>query len=146
MNKVRVLVLTSFTYIYGSKMSYRRCGDSFELNPSSPNELEELKYILASSYLKNGLIYIEDEVIFDYINKEGYFAITEKVVENSTSVKEEVAVIEKDTEIVVTLEDRKAELNDLPAAEVRKIAESLEISYSNKSKAIEDILNLEYSL
>jgi rRNA maturation endonuclease Nob1 len=170
MNQIRVLVLTSFTYVYGSKVSYKQCGDGFYLNPSLPEELQELKFVLESSYLKKGLIHVEDQVIYDYKTKTGYFLESiseptqvEEVKEPETVIeavntfiaeepieevedfwvsKEELQQVEQET--TLTKEERSSELSALSASEIRELAKTLDSDYVNKVKAIESILAIEY--
>ncbi len=137
MNKVRVTVESSFTYQYGSKVSHVICGAILYYNPSLENELEELKYVMDSIYLKKGFISVEQSIKEDFKNKAGIFA-------EKTIVSEQVSsniVIEKE----VVLEDRKSQLENLKAAEVKVIAEELGlVEYTNKTAAIDYILKVEY--
>lgn len=166
MQKVRVLILTSLTYIYGSKVSYKRCGDSFYLDPSLPEDFEELKYVLESSYLKKGLVYLEDYIIYDYKNSLGLFAKVDNKIQQKE--KEVPVVVQEDTTVDTTVfqedvveeivEDtdtiteevvdfranRIIELNNLNASEIREMAKILEIEYTNKAKTIEAIVSFEY--
>ena len=76
MNEVRVLVLSPFTYIYGSKQTNYWCGDFFYLNPSTNKaDLDELKFILDSSYSVKGWVYLEESIKSDYANKTGLFHV-----------------------------------------------------------------------
>lgn len=137
MNKVRVTVESSFTYQYGSKVSHVICGAILYYNPSLENELEELKYVMDSVYLKKGFISVEQSVKEDFKNKAGIFAektIVSEQVSSNTVIEEEVV-----------LEDRKSQLENLKAAEVKIIAEELGlVEYTNKTAAIDYILKVEY--
>ena len=115
MNEVRVLVLSPFDYVYGSKEISYWCGDFFYLNPSSSEEhLEELKFILDSSYLLKGWIYLEDSIKLDYKNKTGVFTpqisiSSEPKEESSSSLSEPEIKIEevKETQINSSFETFK---------------------------------------
>ena len=137
MNKVRVTVESSFTYQYGSKVSHVICGAILYYNPSLENELEELKYVMDSVCLKKGFIAVEQSVKEDFKNKAGIFAektIVSEQVSSNTVIEEEVV-----------LEDRKSQLENLKAAEVKIIAEELGlVEYTNKTAAIDYILKVEY--
>lgn len=153
MNKVRVTVESSFTYQYGSNVSHKVCGAILYYNPSLENELEELKYVMDSVYLKKGFISVEQSIKEDFKNKTGIFAekttipkqvstnnIVEKEITEDTFDKEETLEPKS-----ITLEDRKSQLEGLKAAEIKVIAEKLGLlDYTNKASAIEYILKIEY--
>lgn len=153
MNKVRVTVESSFTYQYGSNVSHKVCGAILYYNPSLENELEELKYVMDSVYLKKGFISVEQSIKEDFKNKAGIFAekttiskqvstnnIVEKEVTEDTFNKEKTLEPES-----ITIEDRKSQLEGLKAAEVKVIAEGIGlVEYTNKTAAIEYILKIEY--
>jgi len=155
MNEVRVLVMTNFTYTYGSP-SYKQCGDSMYFDPSLSEQLEELKFILDSSYMKKGWLYVEENIKQDFKNRVGIFAdtsiVTTEIKVEPIEVKapviktqEQLAEESKVTEPTISLEDRKNELEEMKAAEVRVIAEGLGLElYTNKVNAIEYILEKEY--
>jgi hypothetical protein len=155
MNEVRVLVMTNFTYTYGSS-SYKQCGDSMYFNPSSSEQLDELKFLLDSSYMKKGWLYVEENIKEDFKNRVGIFANTplvtteikvEPIEVKSPVIKtqEQLAEESRVVESTISLEDRKAQLEEMKAAEVRVIAEGLELeAYTNKVNAIEYILEKEY--
>lgn len=124
MTKVRILIRSSFTYVYGSKVSYKRCGDGFDLDPSLPEQLEELKFVLASENLKKGRIYIDENVIYDYNNKLGYFAdksskSTKSKAKPVVEKVEEPKKVEKEPEVVVVEETASEE------KEVEKLEEPI---------------------
>ena len=153
MNKVRVTVESSFTYQYGSNVSHKVCGAILYYNPSLENELEELKYVMDSVYLKKGFISVEQSIKEDFKNKAGIFAekttipkqvstnnIVKKEVTEDTFNKEETLEPES-----ITIENRKSQLEGLKAAEVKVIAEGIGlVEYTNKTAAIEYILKIEY--
>lgn len=155
MNEVRVLVMTNFTYTYSSS-SYKQCGDSMYFNPSSPEQLEELKFLLDSSYMKKGWLYVEENIKEDFKNRVGIFANTplvtteikvEPIEVKSPVIKtqEQLAEESKVVESTISLEDRKSELEEMKAPEIRVIAEGLGLEdYTNKTNAIEYILEKEY--
>lgn len=153
MNKVRVTVESSFTYQYGSKVSHVICGAILYYNPSLENELEELKYVMDSVYLKKGFISVEQSIKEDFKNKAGIFAektIVSEQVSSNTVIEKEVDKKESLQPKVLgnfklSLEDRKSQLEDLKAAEIRVIAEDLcLVEYTNKAAAIDYILKVEY--
>lgn len=153
MNKVRVTVESSFTYQYGSNVSHKVCGAILYYNPSLESELEELKYVMDSVYLKKGFISVEQSIKEDFQNKAGIFAekttilkqvsinnIVEKEVIEDNFNKEETLEFES-----ITIENRKSQLEGLKAAEVKVIAEGIGlVEYTNKAAAIEYILKIEY--
>ena len=157
MNEVRVLVLTNFTYTYGaSNPSYKQCGESMYFNPSLSKELEELKFILESSYMKKGWLYIENNIIEDFKNRVGIFTNIPKL---NTEIKidyseikypvskniENIVEESKEIEVSISLEARKIQLQDMKVYEIKKIAEELGLKdYTNKVNAIEYILEKEY--
>jgi len=155
MNEVRVLVMTNFTYTYSSS-SYKQCGDSMYFNPSSPEQLEELKFLLDSSYMKKGWLYVEENIKQDFKDRVGIFANTplvtteikvEPIEVKSPVIKtqEQLAEESKVVESTISLEDRKSELEEMKAAEIRVIAEGLGLEdYTNKANAIDYILEKEY--
>jgi hypothetical protein len=160
MNKVRVTVQTSFTYEYGSKANHLTCGAIMYYDPSLESELEELKYVMSSIYLKRGFLSVEESIKEDFQNKTGIFAekiiVSEQVSTVAPVTEEEVKVEVALTEITsepidinneaITLENRKTNLEALKAAEVKAIAEGLGlVDYTNKTSAIEYILKVEYS-
>lgn len=108
MNEVRVLVLSPFNYIYGSKEISYVCGDFFYLNPSSKEEdLEELKTLLESSFLWKGWVYLEESIKLDYKNKTGVFtpqvSILPEIEKESSSLLPEPEVklkIEEEKEVI----------------------------------------------
>lgn len=144
MNKVRITVESSFTYQYGSKVSHVICGAILYYNPSLDNELEELKYVMDSIYLKKGFISVEQSIKEDFKNKVGIFAektIVSEQVSSTTVIEKEISNQESE----VVLEDRKSQLENLKAAEVKVIAEKLGlVEYTNKTAAIDYILKIEY--
>lgn len=151
MNKVRVTVESSFTYQYGSNVSHKVCGAILYYNPSLENELEELKYVMDSVYLKKGFISVEQSIKEDFKNKAGIFAekttISKQVSTNNIVEKEVDLEVSTDVEVeeTITLEDRKFQLEGLKAAEVKVIAEGIGlVDYTNKAAAIEYILKVEY--
>ena len=151
MNKVRVTVESSFTYQYGSNVSHKVCGAILYYNPSLENELEELKYVMDSVYLKKGFISVEQSIKEDFKNKAGIFAekttISKQVSTNNIVEKEVDLEVSTDVEVeeTITLEDRKSQLEGLKAAEVKVIAEGIGlVDYTNKAAAIEYILKVEY--
>lgn len=158
MDKVRVTVQTSFTYQYGSKVSHVTCGAILYYDPSLSEELEELKFVMSSVYLKKGFVSVEESIKEDFTNKAGIFAkkvIVSEQVSTLSTVKEEVKVeinVTPKVEVTeptvlesITLEDRKNQLDIMKAAEVKVIAEELGIEdYTNKAAAIEYILKVEY--
>lgn len=144
MDKVRVTVQTSFTYQYGSKVNHLICGAIMYFNPSLDKELDELRYVMSSIYLERGFLSVEENIKQDYKNKAGIFAektiVSEQVSTVNTIEKEVDSSVES-----INLEDRKNQLEDMKAAEVRVIAENLGLKeYTNKTAAIEYILNVEY--
>lgn len=153
MDKVRVTVESSFTYQYGSNVSHKVCGAILYYNPSLESELEELKYVMDSVYLKKGFISVEQSIKEDFQNKAGIFAekttipkqvsinnIVEKEVIEDNFNKEETLEVKS-----ITIEDRKSQLEGLKAAEVKVIAEGIGlVEYTNKAAAIEYILKIEY--
>lgn len=145
MDKVRVTVQTSFTYQYGSKVNHLICGAILYFNPSLDKELDELKYVMSSVYLERGFLSVEESIKQDYKNKAGIFAkkisgFEEPSTINTAEEKELDSSVE-----TISLEDRKNQLEDMRAAEVRTIAEELGLEeYTNKTAAIEYILNVEY--
>lgn len=155
MNEVRVLVMTNFTYTYSSS-SYKQCGDSMYFNPSSPEQLEELKFLLDSSYMKKGWLYVEENIKEDFKNRVGIFdntpLVTTEIKVEPIEVKspviktqEQLAEESKVVESTISLEDRKSELEEMKAPEIRVIAEGLGLEdYTNKTNAIEYILEKEY--
>lgn len=158
MNKVRVTVQTSFTYEYGSKANHVTCGAILYYDPSLEKELEELNFVMSSIYLKKGFISVEQSVKEDFNNKAGIFAektIVFEQVSTPSIIKEEVisevnvatvVEIKETAPVVITLEDRKAQLEDKKAAEIKVMAENLGlVEYTNKAAAIEYILKVEYS-
>jgi hypothetical protein len=160
MTEVRVLVMTNYTYTYGSKASYKICGDSMYFNPSLDEHLDELKFILDSSFYKKGWLYVEDNIKEDFKNKVGIFAekvvVPEEVtlndnVKSEQPVEEEIAELPEEPlitepEVTLSIEDRKSQLEEKKAAEVRVLAEQLGlVEYTNKSSAIEFILKVEYT-
>jgi hypothetical protein len=155
MNEVRVLVMTNFTYTYGTP-SYKQCGESMYFSPSSSEQLDELKFILDSSYMKKGWLYIEENIKQDFKNRVSIFANTplvtteikvEPIEIKSPVIKTQEQLVEesKVVEFTISLEDRKVQLEEMKAAEVRVVAEELGLElYTNKTNAIEYILEKEY--
>ena len=74
MNKVRVTVQTSFTYEYGSRANHLTCGAIMYFNPSLEKELDELKFVMSSVYLKRGFLSLDESIKEDFQNKAGIFA------------------------------------------------------------------------
>ena len=154
MNKVRVTVQTSFTYEYGSRANHLTCGAIMYFNPSLEKELDELKFVMSSVYLKRGFLSLEESIKEDFQNKAGIFAektIVSKQVSDNNIVEKEVTEVSIDPIVeniiveTITLEDRKSQLEDKKAAEVKFIADELGIEeYTNKAAAIEYILKVEY--
>jgi hypothetical protein len=154
MNKVRVTVQTSFTYEYGSRANHLTCGAIMYFNPSLEKELDELKFVMSSVYLKRGFLSLEESIKEDFQNKAGIFAektIVSKQVSDNNIVEKEVTEVSIDPIVeniiveTITLEDRKSQLEDKKAAEVKVIADELGIEeYTNKAAAIEYILKVEY--
>ena len=154
MNKVRVTVQTSFTYEYGSRANHLTCGAIMYFNPSLEKELDELKFVMSSVYLKRGFLSLEESIKEDFQNKAGIFAektIVSKQVSDNNIVEKEVTeviidpIVENIIVETITLEDRKSQLEDKKAAEVKVIADELGIEeYTNKAAAIEYILKVEY--
>ena len=154
MNKVRVTVQTSFTYEYGSRANHLTCGAIMYFNPSLEKELDELKFVMSSVYLKRGFLSLEESIKEDFQNKAGIFAektIVSKQVSDNNIVEKEVTEVSIDSIVeniiveTITLEDRKSQLEDKKAAEVKVIADELGIEeYTNKAAAIEYILKVEY--
>ena len=154
MNKVRVTVQTSFTYEYGSRANHLTCGAIMYFNPSLEKELDELKFVMSSVYLKRGFLSLEESIKEDFQNKAGIFAektIVSKQVSYNNIVEKEVTEVSIDPIVeniiveTITLEDRKSQLEDKKAAEVKVIADELGIEeYTNKAAAIEYILKVEY--
>ena len=151
MNKVRVTVQTSFTYEYGSRANHLTCGAIMYFNPSLEKELDELKFVMSSVYLKRGFLSLEESIKEDFQNKAGIFAektiVSEQV--STYNITEEEVDLEVSTDVeveeTITLEDRKSQLEELKAAEVKVIAEKLGlVDYTNKASAIEYILKVEY--
>ena len=154
MNKVRVTVQTSFTYEYGSRANHLTCGAIMYFNPSLEKELDELKFVMSSVYLKRGFLSLEESIKEDFKNKAGIFAektIVSEQVSTDNIVEKEVTEVSIDPIVeniiveTITLEDRKSQLEDKKAAEVKVIADELGIEeYTNKAAAIEYILKVEY--
>ena len=154
MNKVRVTVQTSFTYEYGSRANHLTCGAIMYFNPSLEKELDELKFVMYSVYLKRCFLSLEESIKEDFQNKAGIFAektIVSKQVSDNNIVEKEVTEVSIDPIVeniiveTITLEDRKSQLEDKKAAEVKVIADELGIEeYTNKAAAIEYILKVEY--
>ena len=152
MNKVRVTVQTSFTYEYGSRANHLTCGAIMYFNPSLEKELDELKFVMSSVYLKRGFLSLEESIKEDFQNKAGIFAektIVSKQVSDNNIVEKEVTEVSIDPIVeniiveTITLEDRKSQLEDKKAAEVKVIADELGIEeYTNKAAAIEYILKV----
>lgn len=151
MNKVRVTVQTSFTYEYGSRANHLTCGAIMYFNPSLEKELDELKFVMSSVYLKRGFLSLEESIKEDFKNKAGIFAektiVSEQVSTDNITEEEVDLEVSTDVEVeeTITLEDRKSQLEELKAAEVKVIAEKLGlVDYTNKASAIEYILKVEY--
>ena len=151
MNKVRVTVQTSFTYEYGSRANHLTCGAIMYFNPSLENELDELKFVMSSVYLKRGFLSLEESIKENFKNKAGIFAektiVSEQVSTDNITEEEVDLEVSTDVEVeeTITLEDRKSQLEELKAAEVKVIAEKLGlVDYTNKASAIEYILKVEY--
>jgi len=151
MNKVRVTVQTSFTYEYGSRANHLTCGAIMYFNPSLEKELDELKFVMSSVYLKRGFLSLEESIKEDFQNKAGIFAektiVSEQVSTDNITEEEVDLEVSTDVEVeeTITLEDRKSQLEELKAAEVKVIAEKLGlVDYTNKASAIEYILKVEY--
>jgi len=151
MNKVRVTVQTSFTYEYGSRANHLTCGAIMYFNPSLEKELDELKFVMSSVYLKRGFLSLEESIKENFKNKAGIFAektiVSEQVSTDNITEEEVDLEVSTDVEVeeTITLEDRKSQLEELKAAEVKVIAEKLGlVEYTNKSSAIEYILKVEY--
>jgi hypothetical protein len=151
MNKVRVTVQTSFTYEYGSRANHLTCGAIMYFNPSLEKELDELKFVMSSVYLKRGFLSLEESIKEDFKNKAGIFAektiVSEQVSTDNITEEEVDLEVSTDVEVeeTITLEDRKSQLEELKAAEVKVIAEKLDlVDYTNKASAIEYILKVEY--
>ena len=151
MNKVRVTVQTSFTYEYGSRANHLTCGAIMYFNPSLEKELDELKFVMYSVYLKRGFLSLEESIKEDFQNKAGIFAektiVSEQVSTDNITEEEVDLEVSTDVEVeeTITLEDRKSQLEELKAAEVKVIAEKLGlVDYTNKASAIEYILKVEY--
>ena len=151
MNKVRVTVQTSFTYEYGSRANHLTCGAIMYFNPSLEKELDELKFVMSSVYLKRGFLSLEESIKENFKNKAGIFAektiVSEQV--STDNITEEEVDLEVSTNVeveeTITLGDRKSQLEELKAAEVKVIAEKLGlVDYTNKASAIEYILKVEY--
>ena len=123
-------------------------------NPSLEKELDELKFVMSSVYLKRGFLSLEESIKEDFQNKAGIFAektIVSKQVSDNNIVEKEVTEVSIDPIVeniiveTITLEDRKSQLEDKKAAEVKVIADELGIEeYTNKAAAIEYILKVEY--
>ena len=151
MNKVRVTVQTSFTYEYGSRANNLTCGAIMYFNPSLEKELDELKFVMSSVYLKRGFLSLEESIKENFKNKAGIFAektiVSEQVSTDNITEEEVDLEVSTDVEVeeTITLEDRKSQLEELKAAEVKVIAEKLGlVDYTNKASAIEYILKVEY--
>jgi hypothetical protein len=151
MNKVRVTVQTSFTYEYGSRANHLTCGAIMYFNPSLEKELDELKFVMSSVYLKRGFLSLEESIKENFKNKAGIFAektiVSEQVSTDNITEEEVDLEVSTDVEVeeTITLEDRKSQLEELKAAEVKVIAEKLDlVDYTNKASAIEYILKVEY--
>ncbi len=166
MDKVRVTVQTSFTYEYGSRANHVNCGAILYYNPSLEKELDELKFVMSSVYLKRGFVSVEESIKEDFKNKAGIFAektiVSEQVptpsvvkeevtevaipeVENNLTVIEEPSLLEEVPALdKISLEDRKIRLEEMKAIDIKSIAESLGIIYANKASAIDSILKVEY--
>lgn len=151
MDKVRVTVQTSFTYEYGSRVNHLTCGAIMYFNPSLEKELEELKFVMSSIYLKRGFLSLEESIKEDFKNKAGIFAektiVSEQVSIDNITEEEVDLEVSTDVEVeeTITLENRKSQLEELKAAEVKIIAEKLGlVDYTNKASAIEYILKVEY--
>jgi hypothetical protein len=151
MNKVRVTVQTSFTYEYGSRANHLTCGAIMYFNPSLEKELDELKFVMSSVYLKRGFLSLEESIKENFKNKAGIFAektiVSEQVSTDNITEEEVDLEVSTDVEVeeTITLEDRKSQLEELKAAEVKVIAEKLGlVDYTNKASAIEYILKVEY--
>ena len=151
MNKVRVTVQNSFTYEYGSRANHLTCGAIMYFNPSLEKELDELKFVMSSVYLKRGFLSLEESIKEDFKNKAGIFAektiVSEQVSTDNITEEEVDLEVSTDVEVeeTITLEDRKSQLEELKAAEVKVIAEKLGlVDYTNKASAIEYILKVEY--
>ena len=151
MNKVRVTVQTSFTYEYGSRANHLTCGAIMYFNPSLEKELDELKFVMSSVYLKRGFLSLEESIKEDFQNKAGIFAektiVSEQVSTDNITEEEVDLEVSTDVEVeeTITLEERKSQLEELKAAEVKVIAEKLGlVDYTNKASAIEYILKVEH--
>jgi len=131
MNEVRVLVLSPFDYVYGSKEISYWCGDFFYLNPSSSEEhLEELKFILDSSYLLKGWIYLEDSIKLDYKNKTGVFT---PQISISSEPKEESSSSLSEPEIKI---EEVKEISEIKIKKIKKLEENKEIQKEELSKDV----------
>jgi len=56
---IEILVLSPFKHEYGNKSVYLSCGERYTLDPTKPEEKEELKYILADFYPYREFVYYD---------------------------------------------------------------------------------------
>lgn len=192
---IRVLVLSPFHYVYGSRSFFVSCGDSIYFDLEKPEEKEELIYILSPSSEYKKWIHVEEDEVFEILESikkefEGEVISSNEITEGridstppivdleappvepedniflnpeihsqmkeplETEVKvlevEEVQTVEnvkeeKKEELDSRITKRRIELDLLHYTKVKKLAESLGLSYTEKDETIEKILEVEFN-
>ena len=191
---IRVLVLSPFHYVYGSKNFFVSCGDSIYFDLENPEEKNELIYILSPKSEYKNWIYVEESEVSEILNLikkefEGEVISSNEIVEgrvdstppvvnletpplepedniflnpevhsqveklekeeikgSEESLVEEVNnEFQKDPEIEAKIVKRRIELDLLHYTKVKKLAEALGLSYTEKDETIEEILKAEFN-
>ncbi|MBD2201555.1 hypothetical protein H6G33_09370 [Calothrix sp. FACHB-1219] len=167
--KVRVLVLAPFRYVYGSKNHFVTTGEDFYLDTDKEEEYKELLFLSSSFNDYSQMVHIEKEVLAQLsLNTNKGEAIPdlnytqppviigeEMILESKgevplldSNVSHLVAsILEQENKPSTPLRDeRERELLGKIRKDLEVICKSYNITYSTKSKVIQDILDQEYTI
>jgi len=150
---INIQILTPFRHQFRNKDIWLTAYEVYILDVAKEADKAELEYMLSNLFPYRDFIYIEPSALNLNIieSVKGYNG------ERSVQEYIEPPVKEVPVEPIIQPElkepeslnkeaqvDRKQELEEMKAKQVRLVAESLGIEYSNKEDTIEAILNVEF--